>query len=567
MNKNIRVAVFFGLAALPATGLAGSACVDGEAAGYECQNVDLVAHMSAAQLGGGVVNDIWGWTGSDGNDYALVGTFNGTVFVRINADGSLTHLGMLPASDGQTNAEKTQQKSCHDEVCGGGSSWRDIKVHNDYAYIVSEAAGHGMQIFDLTQLVGATSQDWDETAYVGDFGHAHNIFINEDRGHAFVVGNGPTSSTDDGGLYYFDLSNPVNPPVLTRREINDDGYTHDVQCVDYSGPDTGFQGREICFASNEDTLTIIDVEDVNSPDVLSRASYSGSQYTHQAWLSADQRYIFLNDELDESATGERTHLRVFDVSNLAAPAHVADYFAPTLSIDHNNYVHGDWLYQTNYLAGFRILDVSNPENPVQAAYFDTKPNQDSAAFDGTWSNFRFDSGRVALSDISGGLFVVQPTLVAANGSDLAVGMSVSPAAPETGETTEIDLLVENRGTADAADVLVTAHLPAGLSFEVNDAAGASCNAAGRVIECRIASLAAGASWTGLLDFTSSSSGEVDAYAMAYGEEQDAAPADNLAKATVSFSAPPNSGGGVGGGGSFGWLLALPLMLLFRRRPA
>ncbi len=562
---NFRLLALASLAIAPLPGFSGSACVDGEAAGYECQNVDLVAHMSLNALGGGGVNDIWGWTGSDGLDYALVGTFNGTVFVRINADGSLTRLGMLPASDGQTTANKAQQKSCHDEACGGGSSWRDIKVHNNYAYIISEAAGHGMQIFDLTQLVGATSQSWGETAYVGDFGHAHNIFINEDTGHAFVVGNGPVGSTNNGGLYYFDLSNPLNPPA--SREINDDGYTHDVQCVDYSGPDTGFQGREICFASNEDTLTIIDVEDVNAPDVLSKASYSGSQYTHQAWLSEDQRYIFLNDELDEAATGGRTHLRVFDVSNLAAPAHVADYLAPTLAIDHNNYTHGDWLYQTNYLAGFRILDVSDPENPVQAAYFDTKPGQDSAAFDGTWSNFRFDSGRVALSDMSGGLFVVQPTLAAANGSDLAVGMSASPAAPEADETVEVELLVENLGTADVTGVLVTAHLPAGLSFEVSDAAGASCNMAGRVIECRIASLAAGGTWTGLLDFSSASSGAVDAYVMAYGEEQDAASADNLAKTTVSFSAPPaTGGGGGGGGGSLAWLLLLPL-LGFRRRRA
>lgn len=553
------------LAATPFTATAGIPCADGKAGEYECQNIDLVSHMSRDELDGGDLSDIWGWAAADGTEYALVGTFNGTVFVRINTDGSLTHLGMLPASDGRAKTDKPQQKLCHDDACGEASPWRDIKVFGDYAYIVSDVSGHGMQIFDLTQLESATGvQTWTETSYVGDFGHAHNIFINEDTGHAFVVGNGSLGSPNNGGLYYFDLSNPLNPPV--SREINDDGYTHDVQCVDYSGPDTRFQGREICFASNEDTLTIIDVEDVLSPDVLSKASYSGSQYTHQAWLSEDQRYIFLNDEMDESATGERTHLRVFDVSNLEAPAHVADYLAPTLSIDHNNYVHGDWLYQTNYLAGLRILDVSNPESPVQAAYFDTKPEQDAAEYDGTWSNFRFDSGRVALSDMSGGLFVVQPTLTAANGNDLALALNAAPAAPEINETVELEVFVENNGTADATDVLVTTHLPAGVSFQVSDAAGAACNSAGRVIKCRIASLAAGASWTGLLDFSSDSGGGVDVRAMAYGQEQDGAPADNLLKATVSFAAAPNTGGGGGGGGSLAWLLLLPL-LGFRRRRA
>ena len=32
------------------------------------------------------------------------------------------------------------------------SSWRDIKTIGDFAYIVSEAGSHGMQIFDLTRL-------------------------------------------------------------------------------------------------------------------------------------------------------------------------------------------------------------------------------------------------------------------------------------------------------------------------------------------------------------------------------------------------------------------------------
>ena len=29
------------------------------------------------------------------------------------------------------------------------SSWRDIKVYKNHAFVVSEAANHGLQIFDL----------------------------------------------------------------------------------------------------------------------------------------------------------------------------------------------------------------------------------------------------------------------------------------------------------------------------------------------------------------------------------------------------------------------------------
>jgi hypothetical protein len=49
-----------------------------------------------------------------------------------------------------------------------------------------------------------------------------------------------------------------------------DGYTHDAECVIYSGPDAEFQGHEICFNYNEDTLTIVDVTHKDAPKLLSR---------------------------------------------------------------------------------------------------------------------------------------------------------------------------------------------------------------------------------------------------------------------------------------------------------
>jgi len=33
------------------------------------------------------------------------------------------------------------------------SLWRDVKVYDNHAFIVSEAAGHGMQVVDLTQVL------------------------------------------------------------------------------------------------------------------------------------------------------------------------------------------------------------------------------------------------------------------------------------------------------------------------------------------------------------------------------------------------------------------------------
>lgn len=72
-----------------------------------------------------------------------------------------------------------------------------MKVYNDHAFIVSEASCHGLQVFDLTQLLNITGPPriFEETAYYSGIENAHNIAINEDTGYAYIVG----SNTCRGG--------------------------------------------------------------------------------------------------------------------------------------------------------------------------------------------------------------------------------------------------------------------------------------------------------------------------------------------------------------------------------
>ena len=114
-----------------------------------------------------------------------------------------------------------------------------------------------------------------------------------------------------------------------------DGYTHDAQCVSYRGPDGTHGGKEICFAANEDTLTIVDVTDKSDPRMLSRTSYSGVSYTHQCWITEDQHFLLLDDELDERSFGHRTKTYIWDIVNLDAPKHIGTYHSKKKTIDHN----------------------------------------------------------------------------------------------------------------------------------------------------------------------------------------------------------------------------------------
>jgi choice-of-anchor B domain-containing protein len=376
---------------LPAQSL--TACVGGSAGGYPCNNVDLLAFLPLNQMGGGNGNDIWGWTDPlDGKEYAIMGRSNGTSFVDISDPVNPLYLGNLPPH-------------------ASNSSWRDIKVYNNHAFIVTEANNSGMQVFDLTQLRNVTSPggNFTETAYYNGFLTAHNLVINEDSGYAYAVG--VNSGNCGRGLHIINIQDPLNPTAAGC--FGADGYTHDAQCVIYDGPDVQHQGREICLNSNEDTLTIADVTNKSAPVQLSRTDYAGRHYTHQGWLTEDHTYFLLDDELDERDDGVNTRTLIWDLSDLDNPVYAGDYISAVGAIDHNQYILGNYSYQANYQAGLRILDISDIANAnlSEAAYFDIYPSGNSANFNGAWSNYPyFDSGVVIVSGIEQGLYILQPNL-------------------------------------------------------------------------------------------------------------------------------------------------------------
>ena len=359
---------------------------------YPCNNVDLAAFLPLSGIGGGSGNDIWGWTGCGGREFALMGRTNGTAFVEVTDPVNPIYLGNLP---GHNNSSST---------------WRDIKTYADHAFIGSEAGGHGMQIFDLSQLctVASPPATFSETAHYSSFGSTHNIVINEDSGYAYGVG-GDCS----GGLHAVDISTPTSP--VSAGCFSADGYTHDAQCVNYAGTDPDHQGKEICFNSNEDTLTIVDVTNKAAPVQLARLGYTGSAYSHQGWLTEDHSYFLLGDELDESNFGHNTRTYIFDVRDLDTPSLINTYDSSVSSIDHNMYILDGYVFQSNYTGGLRILDSSDVANGnlTEVAFFDTYPSSNSASFNGTWSNYPyFASGTIVVSGIGEGLFILQPSLAA-----------------------------------------------------------------------------------------------------------------------------------------------------------
>lgn len=401
------------------------ACENGFSDGFPCDNIELYAHVNAAEMGGNGarLNDIWGWIDPEtGREYALVGLTDGVSIVEVTDPANPVVLAKLLESTSRQTSVQDPLMAHHDDEGGfkEASSWRDMKVYENYLYVVSEQDGHGLQVFDLTRIrdVREPPEEFREDYLYSRFGKAHNLAINEETGYAYVVGS--TSGeicAEEGGLHIVNLhENPLEPSYAgchTEPEAggsNGDGYVHDTQCVIYSGPDDRFAGRELCFSAAEKTFLISDVSDKNQPETVSNSSYSGVQYSHQGWLSEDQRYFFMNDELDELRTGANTKTYVWDLQNLEKPELIGIYEHSTGSVDHNLYVKNDRLFQANYTSGLRVLDISSPmpDQITTIGYFDTTPNDDRPSFAGLWSVYPYLSGdKVIVSDINNGLFILR----------------------------------------------------------------------------------------------------------------------------------------------------------------
>ncbi|CAM3322396.1 choice-of-anchor B family protein [Aequorivita lipolytica] len=370
-------------------------CENGMAGPYPCNGLDLLSRLSLNVLGSDRGNDSWGWTDpQDGKEYAIMGLGNGAAFVDITDPVNPIYLGKLPT---------------HTDP----STWRDIKVYNNHAFIVSEASGHGMQVFDLTRLrsVSNAPETFTEDAHYSGFGNCHNIVINEETGYAYAVG----TSTFSGGPHFVNIQDPLNP--VAAGGFNEDNYCHDAQVVIYNGPDTDYTGREIFFGSNEDRISIVDVTDKSNPEGISVGFYGSVDYTHQGWLTEDQRYYIMGDELDESTFGFNTRTIIFDLLDLDNPVVHFEYEADVAAIDHNGYVKGNDFYLSSYRAGLRIIDISDIDNRnmVETKFFDTYPSSNSARFDGAWSVYPyFASGSIVISDIDRGLFIVRDSTLGIN---------------------------------------------------------------------------------------------------------------------------------------------------------
>ncbi|NCF13052.1 MAG: choice-of-anchor B family protein, partial [Verrucomicrobiaceae bacterium] len=407
--------------------------------------VNLAAFNAVAAVSSSKVNDIVAYVSPGGQEYAIIGLERAVGFVRVTDPDNPVIVAVLAGPDEGGTLSLVAANSSGEEhndeehPAKEGSTWRDLAVYDEYAYVVNETSG-GIQVFDLSLIDSGTVSILSTPGQHGP-AKSHNVTINPDSGYLYLSGSSAN------GLQIYDLNgDPANPSFAGSSPVS---YIHDLIVHSYtSGP---YAGKEIVFAFSEDSgVRIIDVTDKNNMVVLSTTSYPNKTYTHHGALSEDLQYLFVNDELDEmqNANVSTTTTYVLDVQNLSAPSYVTSFTNGLAAIDHNPMVVGNYIYEANYTSGLRIYDISDINNVTEVGHYDTYPDTNATTFHGAWGvDASLPSGTVIVSDIQSGLIVLDPFRIQANNGSYLVelgdletvtGVNFGVAGPSPGNVQIID---------------------------------------------------------------------------------------------------------------------------------
>ena len=328
---------------------------------YSQLNMQLLGHLPYSQE----LSDVWGYVDEEGNEYALVGVYNGFSVVDVTD----------PANPEELFFEQ-----------GPGSIWRDIKTWGDHAYVSNETGG-GVLIVDLSPLPnGAITATASFTGSSYPFQTAHNLFIDEyAKLYIFGANNG------GGGAIICDLTqDPMDPVELGRFS---EYYLHDGMA----------RGDTLWGAAlYQGVLAAIDVSDPSSPQIMGTVS-TPSQFTHNAWVSGDGSHVFTTDEVSGGYIGSYD---VSDVQNMFEKDRIRSSSGSSV-IPHNVHVIDDFLVTSYYADGIVVHDANYPGRLFEVGNFDTSPAYSGSGYNGSWGAYPYlPSGVILASDIENGLYIL-----------------------------------------------------------------------------------------------------------------------------------------------------------------
>ena len=324
-------------------------------------------------------NEVWGMAYNN-KEFAVIGSTDGTHIFDVTDPASSSQVAYIPGA-----------------AQGTAIVHRDYHDFDGYLYIVCDEGSSTLQIVDISDLPNSFNIVYDSDSLIK---RAHNIFIDESTSHLYVCSEKQIGVGNNfNALHIYDLSNPELPTHWYT--YNDVSHVHDA----YVKNDTAFlncgnQGLRIVDFSMVAPLLAVMHEELGS-----LTTYPDAGYNHSGWLTDDGNYYVMADE------NHGYEMKILDVSDYSNPTVVSTFFSGVSqmeSMPHNQIINGNYVYTAHYHDGIYIHDISDPNNPILVAFYDTFDPTHYNSYMGAWGVYPFlPSGNILVSDMQTGLYVFE----------------------------------------------------------------------------------------------------------------------------------------------------------------
>ncbi len=355
--------------------------------------------------------------------------------------------------------------------------------------------GGGVHIVDLTNpsspvLLGNVNS-------TSGSGHnsIHEMVVFDQNGGTFLVENFNSLSTKT--IKIINVTNPAAPVFVRNITPTEPQWVHAMVV----------RGNRMFFSgwgnsTNAGRTEIYDISNITTQTptllgfVTDTTGVTNGNNMHSAWPSDDGNWLYSCREVTQSNGPTPGDLRVYDISNPAAPVLRNSIGMAALGLNavtpHNPVVMGNYLYVAWYQAGLQIFNISNKANPVRVGQYDTFPgafappaqekevlanaepwdlvcgsnfieNFLPTTYDGAWAVYPYlGQSKVLIGDLARGLLIVDTSLISSPTRVLiatpdARGTNVSIFSPATGAwQMEVDTRMDAAGFRQAGDIIVSA---------------------------------------------------------------------------------------------------------------
>lgn len=298
--------------------------------------------------------------------------------VSVPSEGRPGGLTVFDVSDPRNPVQRASLDRPND------SYWNGVWAKDDALYIASNNSG--VLVYDISDPARPAFVRRANVPGITGALNVHTVFVEGSRLYAMAPSTRET--------LVFDLARPLEPQLLFRYAYpNGTGYPHDA---------FAYEGR-LYINHTVNGFLAVDVSGT-APRLLGKYTYRSS-YSHANAVGTFQgRTVAF-----EGGETLGAHLRVLDVTNPAGIAKVGEYKLRGVTSIHNMVLVGTRLYISHYHEGVRVLDVSDPTQPREVAYFntfrETDPGRGDGMFEGAIGMRVPGDGHIYVVDTARGLLM------------------------------------------------------------------------------------------------------------------------------------------------------------------